>query len=72
METELSDGGFIELALGGYVGLDGGDNDCLYDCMILVEDCPTCSYLFTGRAVRMLIILLQYKEEIGYAVDGRF
>ena len=35
METELSDGGFVELALGGFIGLDERDNDGLYDCMIL-------------------------------------
>ena len=35
METELSDGGSIERALGGYIGSDGGNNDGLYDCIIL-------------------------------------
>ena len=32
METELSDGGFIERALGGYIGLGGRNDDGLYDC----------------------------------------
>ena len=35
METELSDGGFVELALGGCTGLDRRDTDGLCDCMIL-------------------------------------
>ena len=35
METELSDGGVIGLALGSCTGLDERDNDGLYDCMIL-------------------------------------
>ena len=35
METELSDGGVIERALGDYIGLDGRNNDGLYDRMFL-------------------------------------
>ena len=38
METELSNGGFIGLALGGCIGLAGGNYDGLYDCMILLHD----------------------------------
>ena len=37
METELSDGGFIKRALGGYIGSEGGNDDGLYDCMIMVR-----------------------------------
>ena len=35
METELSDGGFVGLALGGFIWLDERDNDGLYGCMVL-------------------------------------
>ena len=35
METELSDGGVIERALGGYIGSNEGNDDFFYNCMIL-------------------------------------
>ena len=51
METELSDGGFIEWALGGYIGPDGGHNDGLYDCMIL------------GRISRRILLYLPVEQQ---------
>ena len=51
METELSDGGFIERALGGYIAPDGGNNDGLYDCMI------------PGRIGRLVLLYLPVEQQ---------